>query len=77
MIRMIRCAALALMLMPAMSSAQDFDAAMAAYKAGEYSTAWREMYKLAEQGDGAAQLNLGNMFAEGQGVPPGEVVRLN
>ena len=67
--RVIRWAALALMLMPAMVTAQDFQAGRAAYEAGDYATALREWRPLAEQGDAAAQFNLGVMYANGQGVP--------
>ncbi|MDP2738149.1 MAG: tetratricopeptide repeat protein [Pseudorhodobacter sp.] len=65
----IRWAALALLLMPAMVTAQDFEAGKAAYEAGDYATALREWRPLAEQGDAAAQALLGIMYDSGQGVP--------
>ncbi len=40
-----------------------------AYGRGDYATALREFRPLAEQGDAAAQYNLGLMYDEGQGVP--------
>ena len=67
--RVIRWAALALMLMPAMVTAQDFEAGLAAAQAGDYATALREWTPLAEQGEAYAQALLGVMYANGQGVP--------
>ena len=64
--RLIRSAAFALMLMPAMGSAQDFDAGLEAYDAGDFATALREWTPLAEQGDATAQYSLGLMFYTGQ-----------
>ena len=46
-----------------------FDEGMAAYQRGEYETALREFLPLAEQGDAAAQNNLGVMYDNGEGVP--------
>ncbi len=46
-----------------------FDEGVAAYHRGDYATALREFRPLAEQGDAAAQSNLGNMYYKGQGVP--------
>jgi hypothetical protein len=45
-----------------------FDNGMAAYERGDYENALREWQPLAEQGDAAAQYNLGIMYAKGQGV---------
>jgi uncharacterized protein len=67
--RSIRCAALALMLMPATGAAQDFDAGVAAQQAGDYATALGVWTPLAEQGNAGAQYNLGVLYANGQGVP--------
>ncbi|CAN1510308.1 Sel1-like repeat [Paracoccaceae bacterium] len=67
--RLIRSAAFALMLFPAMGSAQDFDVGLEAYEVGDYATALREWTPLAEQGDMWAQKNLGIMYEYGQGVP--------
>lgn len=36
---------------------------------GDFATALKEWTPLAEQGDAAAQFNLGLMYATGQGVP--------
>jgi uncharacterized protein len=46
-----------------------WDQARAAYKKGDYATAATEMIKLAKHGDAKAQVNLGSMYAEGQGLP--------
>ena len=64
---LVRCAALALLLAPAIGKAQDFDAGMAAHKAGDYATALRDWAPLAEQGDALAQLGLGDIYANGEG----------
>ncbi len=40
-----------------------------AYNRGDYDTALKEWRPLAEQGNEAAQANLGFMYAKGQGVP--------
>ena len=49
--------------------AQNFDKAVKAYEAGDYTTAAKEFRLLAEQGDAGAQFNLGNMYNQGKGVP--------
>jgi uncharacterized protein len=46
-----------------------WDQAQAAYKKGDYKTAAKEMRKLAKRGDARAQVNLGAMYSQGQGVP--------
>ncbi len=46
----------------------NFRASVAAYNRGDYATAFREMKALAEQGNAAAQFNLGEMYNNGQGV---------
>ncbi|MCH7916223.1 MAG: sel1 repeat family protein [Deltaproteobacteria bacterium] len=46
-----------------------FAEGIAAHLRGDYATALREFRPLAEQGDAAAQYNLGLMYDEGQGVP--------
>ena len=47
----------------------DFEAGVAAYQRGDYTTALREWGPLAEHGLAAAQFNLGLLYANGQGVP--------
>ena len=47
----------------------DLESAMAAYEAGDYETAVKELLPLAEAGDAQAQQNLGSMYTEGKGVP--------
>jgi TPR repeat protein len=69
MMRYIRCAAVALILIPIAGTAQDHDTGVAAYNAGDYSSALREWRPLAEQGSRSAQANLGFMYDEGLGVP--------
>ncbi len=46
-----------------------FAEAVSAYERGDYVTAYKEMKPLAEQGNPAAQLNLGTMYSLGKGVP--------
>jgi uncharacterized protein len=36
---------------------------------GDYATALRLLQPLADKGDGVAQLNLGVMYEDGEGVP--------
>ena len=47
----------------------DFDKGRAAAQAGDYATALREWRPLADQGNAAAQSNLGFMYRNGKGVP--------
>ncbi len=47
----------------------DWDDGVAAYAAGDYATAYREWFPLAERGDAKAQYNLGVIHANGKGVP--------
>ncbi len=69
MLRLAFCLAAALTLAPAMGSAQDYNAGLAAYETGDYATALREWQPLAVQGDAGAQSGLGNMYRRGEGVP--------
>lgn len=48
--------------------AQDFERGFKAYEKKDYTTALNEWRPLAEQGDAYAQINLGVMYKEGQGV---------
>ena len=66
----MRRAVSALLLLVASSSvAADFAAGVEAYDRGDYATALREFRLLADQGDAAAQYNLGFMHDNGVGVP--------
>jgi hypothetical protein len=58
-------------------AAQDFQKGVAAYQAGDYSTAIQEWTPLAEAGDASAQFNLGVIYDFGYGVLQGyaEAVR--
>jgi len=49
-------------------AAQDFFKGYAAYEAGDYAVALKEWRPLAEAGDSGAQVVLGNMYFEGNGV---------
>ena len=51
------------------AAAQTFDAAVEAYERGDYATALAGFQNYAEQGNATAQLNLGVMYANGEGVP--------
>ncbi len=50
-------------------AAADFRAGVEAYERGDYATAYKEWLPLAEQGLAGAQFFLGNMYADGEGVP--------
>ncbi len=66
--RLLVVAALAVGLaMPAWG--QDYDAGFDAFERGDFATALREWRPLAEQGYLAAQVNLGILYYEGEGVP--------
>ena len=52
-----------------LSANADLEKGLAAYESGDYVTALREWKLLAEQGDADAQLNLGVMYEDGEGVP--------
>lgn len=58
---------LCVLLWPGMVTA-GWDEAQAAYRKKDFKTAAREMKKLAAKGDARAQVNLGAMYADGQGV---------
>lgn len=55
-------------LMPALLTA-DFAKGLAAYKKGDYATAAQEWRPEADEGDPAAQLNVGLLYLDGHGVP--------
>ena len=46
----------------------DYQAGVDAYKAGDYATAYKEFKAAAEQGDVAAQSDLGKLYYRGKGV---------
>src|SRR6056297_1387461 len=66
--KFFQAAAVALMLMPVAGLAQDPNAAMRAYKEGDYKTAMQEWRLLAEQGDARAQFSVGGLYMFGLGV---------
>ena len=49
-------------------SAQDYNKGLEAAQAGDFAAALKEWLPLAEQGDAAAQFNLGLMYDKGDGV---------
>lgn len=51
------------------ASGSGFEAGVAAYRRGDYETALKELRPLAEQGNAAAQSDLGVMYEKGQAVP--------
>ena len=48
--------------------AQDINKGVEAYQAGDYATALKELKPYADQGNANAQLSLGVMYANGEGV---------
>lgn len=65
----LRFVVMAVALVPLQCLAQDFDAGLSAFEAGDFATAFREWKPLAEQGDVGAQYMLAFMFEDGNGVP--------
>jgi TPR repeat protein len=61
--------ALGLAQIPARTEAADFAAGVAAFDAGDNAEAWLQFWMLAEDGDPAAQYNLGQFYREGIGIP--------
>jgi TPR repeat protein len=63
------CLAVALLLGSAVVSwSQDFQKCLTAAKSGDYATALRKFKPLANQGNAAAQFNLGWMYEDGEGI---------
>jgi uncharacterized protein len=54
-------------------TASDFGSGLSAYNRGDYTTAFRDWYPLAEHGDAAAQAGLGFLFHKGLGVTRDDV----
>ena len=54
---------------PASPALADFKKGMAAYEAGDYTTALKEWRPLAEKGNTDAQYGLGLIYDSGKGVP--------
>ncbi len=52
-----------------MVHADAFDDGVVAFERGDYASAMRLFRLAANQGDPEAQISLGFMYAEGQGVP--------
>src|SRR5215467_11340808 len=55
------------------STASDFGSGLSAYNRGDYITAFRDWYPLAELGDAAGQAGLGFLFHKGLGVTQDDV----
>ena len=65
-------AAVAVSSMAAVSNASaGFEDGWQAYQRGDFLTAFNEWQPLAAQGDSRAQFNIGVMYDEGKGLPPG------
>ena len=64
----VTTAALGAMAAPVLGTAQDYQAGLIAYGAGDYKTAFENWAPIAAQGDVDAQFNLAVMFADGEGV---------
>jgi len=65
------------LLFSAGSTWADWDDGVAAYKRGDYVTAYQEFRPLAEQGDAKTQFNLGIMYANGVGVTENDIEAVN
>jgi len=79
-IAMNRCAMLLSALLAialAYSAEAGLDEGLAAHRSGDFQTAFRELLPLAEQGVAEAQLGVGVMYSDGQGVAedPSEAVK--
>lgn len=48
-----------------------YEEGLAAFKQGNYATAFQELLPLAEQGDAKSQYLLGRLYHDGKGVPQG------
>ena len=57
------------LLWPVTLLAEDYKAALDAYNRTDFATAYQQWVPLAEQGDAPAELMLGLMYYNGQGVP--------
>jgi len=69
MTRLILSLGTALLLTAGTVSASPLEDASAANKRGDYATALKTVQSLAAQGNAEAQNNLGQLYANGQGVP--------
>ena len=67
--RIIHAVVMALLLAPGMLWADDFDAALEAYDAGDIGTAYEIWRPMAEQGDAEAQFRLGHIYRGAPGAP--------
>ena len=65
----IYCAVGVLLCVGNTASSAAFQKGLDVDERGDYATAWREWRPLAEHGNASAQVNLGHMYDEGQGVP--------
>jgi TPR repeat protein len=55
------------------ASADDFCSGLSAYNRGDYITAFRDWYTLAERGDASAEAGLGFLFHKGLGVAQDDI----
>jgi len=63
------CVGFLLILSVSITQAADLQKGLSALSNGDYATALSEWRPLAEQGNAAAQYNLGNLYYDGKGVP--------
>lgn len=69
--------ALLLMIFPIASNAGQLEDGTSAMDQGDYPTAYKLLYPLAEQGDAAAQDCIGRMYCEGLGVEKDEALAVS
>ena len=62
-------ASVAISVMARTAIAEPLEDARAAYQHGDFATAYKTFRSLADQGNAAAQTNLGVMYGSGDGVP--------
>jgi tetratricopeptide (TPR) repeat protein len=67
--KLFQAALVALVLVPSVGAAQDFDKGLAAYNVNACATALEEWRPLAEQGDAKSQTYFGLMYENGKCVP--------
>lgn len=58
-----------LTMFPSAGATQSLQSGVSSYAAGDFQAAFRELKPLAEQGNAFAQINLGVMYENGEGVP--------
>src|SRR3569833_2956846 len=64
----VRLLLISIMLVPVAAVAGQLEDGNEALKSGDFQTAYRLLRPLADQGDALAQIGMGAMYAEGQGL---------